>query len=187
MKSRGMEAKKETCGPHRVQCWSWEVLVIPGRKLLLIYLELLALYCCTQILSDVMKFDEREPKSASTLCRSRMQHITTLVLGKSCSAYAAKLITSTLKKNFLPTVFQFTKTVEWETRTQHMLCQKLCLAIVDGKYRHGKPLLRPILRRSNFHAVQHSTTCCGMQKLRQNHTTLMSTLTICGKVAYCCI
>ncbi len=38
--------------------------------------------------------------------------IAALPYGKSCSAYAAKLISSTLKKNFLPTIFQFTKTVD---------------------------------------------------------------------------
>ncbi len=42
------------------------------------------------------------------------------------SAYAAKLITSTLKKNFLPTIFQFMKTVERETCTHYMPHQKLC-------------------------------------------------------------
>ncbi len=57
----------------------------------------------------------------------RMQHNAALLLGKSCSAYTAKLITSKLKKNYLPTIFIFTKTVEWETPKHHMPHQKLHL------------------------------------------------------------
>ncbi len=42
----------------------------------------------------------------------RMQHTAALLRGKSYSAYAANLIASTLKKNFLQTIRQVTKTVE---------------------------------------------------------------------------
>ncbi len=41
--------------------------------------------------------------------RSRMQHTTALPRGKSCSAYAANSIVSTLKKNFLQTYFRLQK------------------------------------------------------------------------------
>ncbi len=63
--------------------------------------------------------------------------------GKSCSAYAAKLISSTLKKNFLLTIFQFTKTVD--EKHVHIIChgKNKYLITVDGKYQHDKPLMRP--------------------------------------------
>ncbi len=118
--------------------------------------------------------------------RGRMQHNTALPCGKSCSAYATKLIMFTLKNNFLPTIFQFTKTMEWKTRTRHMPHQKLCLTTVDSKYRHGKPLMRPTLCRSNFHAVQHSATCHSMQKPCRSCVALMSTLFSIFAM-FCCI
>ncbi len=96
--------------------------------------------------------------------------------GRSSSAYVTKLITSTLKKNFLPKIFQFTKTVQWKTCTNYMMRQKLRLTTVDGKYWHDKPLMRPIFCQSNFHVTLYSATCCGMQKLYQSRTALTSTL-----------
>ncbi len=90
--------------------------------------------------------------------------------------YAAKLISTTLRNNFLPTIFQFTKTVKRETRTHHMPCQKFRLTTVDGKYWCGKPLTIPTLCRPNFHAIWHSATCRSMQKSCQSCATLTSTL-----------
>ncbi len=71
--------------------------------------------------------------------------------------------------HILLAIFQVTKTVGWETRvfsvfslylctkilkplTHHMPHQKSRLQYSCSKYRHGKPLMRPILCRSNFHA-----------------------------------
>ncbi len=90
--------------------------------------------------------------------------------------YATKLITSTLKNNFLPTIFQFTKTVELKTCTHQMPCQKLCLPTIDGRYRHSKSLMRLTFCQSNFHAAQHSAICYGMQKPCRSRATLTSAL-----------
>ncbi len=95
-----------------------------------------------------------------------------------------KLIMSTLKKNFLPTIFQFTKTVEWETCTHHMPHQKLHLTTVSSKYRCDKPPMRLTFCRSNFHTTRHSATCHNMQKLSQSCVALMSTLFLA--FATCC-
>ncbi len=95
---------------------------------------------------------------------------------KSCSAYAAKLISSTLKKNFVSTISQFTKTVKQETRTYYMLRQKLNLTTVDGKYWCSKPLMISTRCWSNFHAGRHHATCCSMQKLCRSYVILTSTL-----------
>ncbi len=62
-----------------------------------------------------------------TMPHSRMQHNGALPRGKTCSAYASKLITSTLKNNFLPTIFQFTKTMTLKLSTHHIPHQKLRL------------------------------------------------------------
>ncbi len=80
-----------------------------------------------------------------TMPHGRMQHNMALLRGKSRSPYASELITSILKNNFLPTIFQFTKSVKWETCTHHVLCQKLCLATFDVKYSRGKPLMIPAI------------------------------------------
>ncbi len=42
----------------------------------------------------------------------RMQHTAPLPWGKSCSAYAVNLFASTLKNNFLLSIFRVTKTVK---------------------------------------------------------------------------
>ncbi len=46
------------------------------------------------------------------ICRMAKQHAVAWLCSKSCSAYAANLIASTLKKNFLQTILHVTKTVE---------------------------------------------------------------------------
>ncbi len=120
---------------------------------------------CIRLVHKRAKLRTKPCKGASTLChvhtmpRSRMQYN-----GALSSAHAAKLIASILKKNFLLTIFQFTKTVNGETHTHHIPCQKLCLTNTVGKYRHGKPLMMSTLCRSNFHAAQHSAKCYSMQK-----------------------
>ncbi len=121
--------------------------------------------------------------------RDRMQHIVTLPHGKSCSAYATNLIASTLKIIVCWPYFQLQKL--WNEKhvffaflvyicTQKfwnpllvICCTKnYVYTTVDGKYRHGKPLTRPIL------LIEFSchTACHGMQKPRLSCTTLMSTL-----------
>ncbi len=90
--------------------------------------------------------------------------------------YAAKFITSTLRKNFLPTRFQFTRTVERETHTHHMPQQKLRLITVGGKYQCDEFFMRPTFCQSNFLAVRHSATRFRMQKPCQSRTALTSTL-----------
>ncbi len=83
--------------------------------------------------------------------------------GKSCSAYAAKLISFTSKKKLFANYISVYKNCGRETRTHHILCQKWGSTTVDGKYWHSKPLMRTIFCQSNFHAVRRS-----MQKLCQS-------------------
>ncbi len=62
------------------------------------------------------------------MLHGRMQHNVALSHNKSCLAMnVTKLITSALKKNFLPTIFQFTETVTLKFPTHHKPHQKLCL------------------------------------------------------------
>ncbi len=121
--------------------------------------------------------------------RGRMQHNAALPRGKSCSAYATKLIPSTLKR-ILSTIFQFTKTVEQETRMHHMPCQKLCLTTVDGKYRRGKPLMRLTLCQSNFipcSILQHAAVCRNHAKAALHlHPHYFMQLPH-NKASFCCI
>ncbi len=108
----------------------------------------------------------------------RMQHIAAMPRSRSCSAYAANLFASTLKKNFSLTIFQVTKTVQLTlNNTTSKLCRIflsdwllqfwnslliICHAknyvynTVDSKYRRSKPLMKLTLCRSNFHAARHS-------------------------------
>ncbi len=53
-----------------------------------------------------------------TMPHIRMQHNAASPCGKNSSAYAAKLITSTLKKNFLPTIFQFSAIIFCEVASR---------------------------------------------------------------------
>ncbi len=106
---------------------------------------------------------------------SRMQHNTALLYRKGCLAYAAKLITSTLKKNFCQLYFNLHKL--WNEKHVRITCRakNYVYTIMDGKCWCGKPSMILVLCWSNFHATQHSATCCSMQKLCRSCTVLAST------------
>ncbi len=111
-----------------------------------------------------------------TMPHSRMQHNEVLPPDKNFSAYAAKLIMSALKNDFLPTIFQFTKTVN--EKHVHIIChtKNYIYTTVDDKYQCGKPVMITTLCWLNFHTVWCSATCHSMQKLCWSHTVLTSTL-----------
>ncbi len=121
-----------------------------------------------------------------TIPHGRMQHNTTLPYGKSCMACATKLFTSTFKKNFLPTIIQFAKTVEQEIRAHYMLHQKLHLHCSWWQVSAQQTFDDTDTLPTEF-LCRHSATRWGIQKPCQSHTVLTSTLFLAFATQQSCI
>ncbi len=80
------------------------------------------------------------------------------------------------KKFFCQLYFSLQKLWLWNSLCILHHTKNYVYTTVDGKCWCGKPLMRPTLCWSNFHATQHFATCCGMQKPCQSHISLTSTL-----------
>ncbi len=102
----------------------------------------------------------------------RTQHIAALSRSKSCSAYAANLIASTLKKNFLQTVTSGYKNCE--TRPVNFVR----FFSLPGWYHFETPYSSYAARRTfdDTDILPIEFLCCGMQKPCPSCSTLTSTL-----------